>query len=72
MRALNIITQTVRKTVAQKLARKAALYGASMAAVTLVAACHGLPEKTDETATWTNNKLYTEAQDALNGGDFGK
>ena len=72
MRALNIITQTVRKTVAHKLARKAARYGACVAAVTFVAACHGLPEKTDETATWTNNKLYTEAQDALTGGDFGK
>ncbi len=42
------------------------------AGVAIVAGCHGLPEKTDETATWNNNKLYTEAQDALSGGDFGK
>ncbi|WP_439899829.1 outer membrane protein assembly factor BamD [Paraburkholderia phymatum] len=54
------------------MARKVASYVACAAAVTLVAACHGLPQKTDETATWTNNKLYTEAQDALSGGDFGK
>jgi outer membrane protein assembly factor BamD len=42
------------------------------AALAVVAACHGLPEKTDETATWNNNKLYTEAQDALSSGDWSK
>jgi outer membrane protein assembly factor BamD len=45
---------------------------ALVTAVALVAGCHGLPEKTDETATWNNNKLYSEAQDALSGGDFTK
>jgi outer membrane protein assembly factor BamD len=38
----------------------------------LVAGCHGLPQKTDETAAWANSKLYSEAQDALSGGDYGK
>jgi outer membrane protein assembly factor BamD len=42
------------------------------AALAVVAACHGLPEKTDETAAWTSNKLYTEAQDALSSNDWGK
>jgi outer membrane protein assembly factor BamD len=42
------------------------------ASAVIVAGCHGLPEKTDETATWNNGKLYSEAQDALTGGDFGK
>ncbi|WP_233863377.1 outer membrane protein assembly factor BamD [Paraburkholderia adhaesiva] len=42
------------------------------AALAVVAACHGLPQKTDETAAWNNNKLYTEAQDALSSGDWGK
>ncbi|HTH61727.1 MAG TPA: outer membrane protein assembly factor BamD [Paraburkholderia sp.] len=41
-------------------------------ALAVVAACHGLPEKTDETAAWSNNKLYTEAQDALSSKDWGK
>jgi outer membrane protein assembly factor BamD len=42
------------------------------AAIASVAACHGLPEKTDETAAWSNNKLYTEAQDALTSRDWSK
>nr|WP_245982601.1 outer membrane protein assembly factor BamD [Trinickia fusca] len=42
------------------------------AAAVLVAGCHGLPQKTDETAAWPNSKLYSEAQDALTGGDYGK
>lgn len=42
------------------------------AAAVLVAGCHGLPQKTDETAAWPNAKLYSEAQDALSGGDWGK
>ncbi|TKI18429.1 outer membrane protein assembly factor BamD, partial [Bacillus pumilus] len=42
------------------------------AAAVLVAGCHGLPQKTDETAGWANNKLYSEAQDALTSGDWGK
>ncbi|WP_174769921.1 outer membrane protein assembly factor BamD [Paraburkholderia hayleyella] len=49
-----------------------ARYIACAAAVAAVAACHGLPEKTDEATTWNNNKLYTEAQDALSGNDYGK
>ncbi|WJF88996.1 outer membrane protein assembly factor BamD [Paraburkholderia bonniea] len=67
MRALNIITNTARTT-----AKNVARYIAYAIAVAAVAACHGLPEKTDETATWNNNKLYTEAQDALSGNDYGK
>lgn len=42
------------------------------AAAVLMAGCHGLPQKTDETAAWPNSKLYSEAQDALTGGDYGK
>jgi outer membrane protein assembly factor BamD len=59
------------KTVARKTGN-AAKYIACAAAIAIVAACHGLPEKTDETTGWANSKLYTEAQDALTGGDFTK
>lgn len=45
---------------------------ATVSFVALVAGCHGLPEKTDETATWNNGKLYSEAEDSLTGGDWGK
>jgi outer membrane protein assembly factor BamD len=87
MRALNIMTnaaskaapkaapKTVQRMVPKTVeatVRNIARYLACALAVALVAACHGLPEKTDETATWTNNKLYNEANDALTGGDFGK
>ncbi|NML34023.1 outer membrane protein assembly factor BamD [Paraburkholderia antibiotica] len=73
MRALNTITEAAINLAAiKKAARKVAGYIACAAAVVAVAACHGLPEKTDETATWNNNKLYTEANDALSGGDWGK
>ncbi|APA84936.1 outer membrane protein assembly factor BamD [Paraburkholderia sprentiae WSM5005] len=73
MRALNTITEAAINLAAiKKAARKVAGYVACAAAVVAIAACHGLPEKTDETATWPNNKLYTEANDALTGGDFGK
>jgi outer membrane protein assembly factor BamD len=73
MRALNTITEAAINLAAiKKAARKVAGYVACAAAVVAVAACHGLPEKTDETATWNNNKLYTEANDALTGGDWGK
>ncbi|WP_233801182.1 outer membrane protein assembly factor BamD [Paraburkholderia sp. HP33-1] len=73
MRALNTITEAAINLAAiKKAARKVAGYVACAAAVVAVAACHGLPEKTDETATWANNKLYTEANDALTGGDWGK
>ncbi|MCG1018268.1 MULTISPECIES: outer membrane protein assembly factor BamD [Burkholderiaceae] len=41
-------------------------------AAAIVAGCHGLPEKTDETAAWTNQKLYSEAQDAFTAGDWSK
>jgi outer membrane protein assembly factor BamD len=41
-------------------------------AAAILSGCHGLPEKTDETALWNNNKLYSEANDALTGGDFTK
>ncbi|WP_184003449.1 MULTISPECIES: outer membrane protein assembly factor BamD [unclassified Paraburkholderia] len=73
MRALNTITEAAINLAAiKKAARKVAGYIACAAAVVAVAACHGLPEKTDETAAWNNNKLYTEANDALTGGDWGK
>lgn len=62
----------IRETTARKTIMKVARYIACTAAVVLIAACHGLPQKTDETAAWPNAKLYTEAQDALNGSDWGK
>jgi len=46
----------------------AALFGAAL----VIAGCSALPDKTDETATWANQKLYSEAQDAINGKDYGK
>ena len=63
MRALKATKQSMLKSIK---------YLALAAGVAIVAGFYGLPEKTDETATWNNNKLYTEAQDALSGGDFGK
>ncbi len=35
------------------------------AAVLVITGCSGLPDKTDETATWGSQKLYSEAQDAV-------
>ncbi len=64
--------QAARATTARKTIMKMARHIACTAAVLLIAACHGLPQKTDETAAWPNAKLYTEAQDALNGSDWGK
>jgi len=53
---------------ALNLVKIAALAGAAA----IIAGCHGLPEKTDETATWANQKLYSEAQDSLDNKDWGK
>lgn len=41
-------------------------------AAAILAGCGGLPEKSDETATWHTDKLYSEAKDALDNGDWGK
>jgi outer membrane protein assembly factor BamD len=43
-----------------------------VATALIVAGCHGLPQKTDETAVWTNQKLYSEAQDSLTSSDWSK
>jgi len=86
MRALNTITKLAQHAVARKAAPRATVgrpgrlgrlgsivrLAACGAALAVVAACHGLPEKTDETAAWSNNKLYTEAQDALSANDWSK
>jgi outer membrane protein assembly factor BamD len=75
MRALNTIIHSAldAATGAAKRALKPASTCLALGATAaLVAACHGLPQKTDETATWSNNKLYSEAQDALTGGDWAK
>lgn len=56
----------------KRTAKTVAARAAAVAAAALIAGCHGLPQKQDETATWSNNKLYSEAQDALSGGDWGK
>ncbi|MEJ0004280.1 MAG: outer membrane protein assembly factor BamD [Pararobbsia sp.] len=41
-------------------------------ATVLLAGCSGLPQKADETAAWTTNKLYSEAQDAMSSKDWTK
>lgn len=74
-RAFNTMMRTA--SCAASRAAKRAVQSASAglalaAAAVLVAGCHGLPQKTDETAGWANNKLYSEAQDALTSGDWGK
>ncbi|CAG7602682.1 outer membrane protein assembly factor BamD [Candidatus Vallotia tarda] len=38
----------------------------------ILSGCHGLPKKIDEIATWTNQELYAEAQDAFTAGDWGR
>jgi outer membrane protein assembly factor BamD len=77
--ASNITTRSAFRTAACALGRAAkhaarpATASLSLAATALIiAGCHGLPQKTDETAVWSNQKLYSEAQDALSGGDWGK
>src|ERR1700676_424906 len=75
MRAVNQALRTVLNPVRQllRLSSNSSVRVVALAAgAVIVAGCHGLPEKTDETATWNNGKLYSEAQDALTGGDFGK
>lgn len=42
------------------------------AAFLMIAGCSGLPDKTDETATWASQKLYSEAQGAMESKDWGK
>ncbi|MCL6467586.1 MAG: outer membrane protein assembly factor BamD, partial [Ralstonia sp.] len=37
-----------------------------------ISACGILPEQQDETAGWSANKLYSEAKDSLDGGDYAK
>lgn len=37
-----------------------------------LAACGILPEKTDETASWSTAKLYAEAKDSMDGKDYSK
>ena len=39
---------------------------------TLLAGCGLLPEQVDETSSWTAQRLYTEAKDALNDGGYDK
>ncbi len=60
------------ESTAKRAARPAAASLSLAAAALIVTGCHGLPQKTDETVTWSNNKLYSEAQDALTGSDWGK
>ncbi|MEX3592158.1 MAG: outer membrane protein assembly factor BamD [Burkholderia sp.] len=56
----------------KRVAKPVATWAALAASTALIAGCHGLPQKTDETAPWSNNELYSKAKDALNGGDWGK
>ncbi|WP_179404637.1 outer membrane protein assembly factor BamD [Burkholderia guangdongensis] len=56
----------------KRAARTVAVRVALAAAAALIAGCHGLPQKQDETVAWSNNKLYSEAQDALTSGDWSK
>ncbi|UDG81947.1 outer membrane protein assembly factor BamD [Candidatus Vallotia cooleyia] len=41
-------------------------------AATIIAGCHGFPKKLDETAVWTNETLYAEAQNAFTTGNWRK
>ncbi|WP_116140794.1 outer membrane protein assembly factor BamD [Trinickia diaoshuihuensis] len=68
MRTASCAASRAAKRAVQSASAGLALAAAAM----LVAGCHGLPQKTDETAGWANNKLYSEAQDALSSGDWGK
>lgn len=73
--ALNTKVRSAVRAAARAANRAARPATASLAlgvAALIVTGCHGLPQKTDETVTWPNNKLYSEAQDALSGGDWGK
>nr|WP_258187825.1 outer membrane protein assembly factor BamD [Trinickia symbiotica] len=76
--ASNIMTRSAFRAavpVLVRAAKRAIRPAASLglvAAALVVTGCHGLPQKTDETAVWSNQKLYSEAQDALSGGDWGK
>ncbi len=77
--ASNIMTRsalraavTVLVRAAKRAARPATASLGLVAAALVVTGCHGLPQKTDETAVWSNQKLYSEAQDALSGGDWAK
>ncbi|RKP52441.1 outer membrane protein assembly factor BamD [Trinickia fusca] len=75
MRALNTTMRSAFRAatrVTKEAVKPATASLAIAAAAVLVAGCHGLPQKTDETAAWPNSKLYSEAQDALTGGDYGK
>src|SRR5258705_13528970 len=75
MRAVNQALRTVLNPVRQlvRLSSNSSVKVMALAAsAVIVAGCHGLPEKTDETATWNNTKLYPEAQDALSGGVLGR
>ncbi|TMS58717.1 outer membrane protein assembly factor BamD [Imbroritus primus] len=49
-----------------------AYVGATLVACScvLISACGLLPDEVDETAGWSANKLYVEAKDALDTGDF--
>ena len=44
--------------------------GAVLALVMMVSACGLLPEKIDETQNWSAAKLYAEARDELNSGNY--
>jgi outer membrane protein assembly factor BamD len=44
----------------------------TLSVVVSLSACSLLPEKTDETKTWSASKLYSEAMDELNGGTYDK
>jgi outer membrane protein assembly factor BamD len=76
--ASNIMTRSAFRAavpVLVRAAKRAIRPAASLGLVAtalVVTGCHGLPQKTDETAVWSNQKLYSEAQDALSGGDWGK
>jgi outer membrane protein assembly factor BamD len=57
---------------AKRAARPVTVSLSLAAAALIVTGCHGLPQKTDETAVWSSNKLYSEAQDALTNRDWSK
>jgi outer membrane protein assembly factor BamD len=56
----------------KRAAGRTAFWALLASAAALVAGCHGLPQKIDETAALPTNKLYADAQDAMNGRDWSK
>lgn len=65
---LSISTGSLSRICSRRFASFASIW--LLSSVALLAGCAGGPD--DETAKWSQNKLYVEAKDAMDGGDFEK